>query len=174
MLISPQQAGSLMRRVRLLVSEKVLRAHHTAAYDYLLFLARPHGSDRCQVSYAGMQRNLHLRRERLVEAIRDLEAVGLLRKIRSWVWVEWQGLRVKRQATNTYVFPTLTPEFRGRTANRVSLKKEAKKEAQQQSKPANPPPAPPANDGLSALERVLASLGAAMAKKEAEGATGTG
>ncbi len=163
-----------MRRVRLLVSDKQLRAHHTAVYDYLLFLARPHGSDRCQVSYAGMQRNLHLRRERLVEAVRDFEAAGLLKKIRAWVWVEWQGLRVKRQATNTYVFPTLTPEFRGRTPSRVSLKKEAKKEAHQQAKPANPPPASPVNDGLSALERMLASLGAAVAEKEAKGATGTG
>ena len=171
MLISPHQAGSLMRRLRQLVSEKRLRAHHTAAYDYLLFLARPHGSDRCQVSYAAMQRNLHLRRERLVEAIRDLEAAGLLRKVRSWVWVEWQGLRVKRQATNTYVFPTLTPEFRGRTAIRVDFKKEAKKEAQEQRRPASPPVV---SDGLSLLERVLASLGEAVAEREAREAVETG
>ena len=170
MSISPHQAGSLMRRLRQLVSEKVLRAHHTAIYDYLLFLARPHGRDRCQVSYAGMQRNLHLRRERLVEAIRDLEAAGLLRKVRSWVWVEWQGLRVKRQATNTYVFPTLTPEFRGRTAIRVSLKKEAKKEAQEQRMPTSPPVV---NDGLNALERALALLGEAMAEREGREAVET-
>ena len=160
-----------MRRLRQLVSEKALRAHHTAAYDYLLFLARPHGSDRCQVSYAAMQRNLHLRRERLVEAVRDLEAAGLLRKVRSWVWVEWQGLRVKRQATNTYVFPTLTPEFRGRTAIRVDFKKEAKKEAHQQTKPAS---SPVVHDGLSALERVLASLGAAVAERGARETAETG
>ena len=170
MLISPHQAGSLMRRLRQLVSEKVLRAHHTAAYDYLLFLARPHGRDRCQVSYAGMQRNLHLRRERLVEAVRDLEAAGLLRKVRSWMWVEWQGIRVKRQATNIYIFPTLTPEFRGRTTNRVSLKKEAKKEAQEQRMPTSPPVV---NDGLSALERALALLGEAMAEREGREAVET-
>ena len=174
MLISPHHAGNLMRRVRQLVSEKQLRAHHTAAYDYLLFLARPYGSDRCQVSYAAMQRNLHLRRERLVQAVRDLEAVGLLRKVRSWVWVEWQGLRVKRQATNTYVFPTLTPEFRGRTANRVDLKEPAKKEAQEQRKLVGPPVMGVVSDGLSALERVLASLGEAVAEKEAREALGTG
>lgn len=174
MFISPHQAGSLMRLLRQLVSEKVLRAHHTAAYDYLLFLARPHGSDRCQVSYSAMQRNLHLRRETLVEAIRDFEAAGLLRKVRSWVWVEWQGLRVKRQATNTYVFPTLTPEFPGRTTSRVRFKKEAKKEAHQQRMLESAPPTPPANDGLSALERVLASLGNAIAGRGAREAPETG
>lgn len=167
MFISPHQAGSLMRRLRKLVSEKVLRAHHTAAYDYLLFLARPHGSDRCQVSYSTMQRNVHLRRETLVEAVRDFEAAGLLRKVRSWVWVHWQGIRVKRQATNTYVFPMPTPEFPGRTTIRVG----SKKEAQEQGIPAHPPMAESVGGELGAM---LDRLGRAMKEDMLTGKQETG
>ena len=54
-----------------------------AVLDYLLWRARPHGADRCQVSYRAMADNLHLRRATLVDAVCDLAAAGLLTKLRT-------------------------------------------------------------------------------------------
>lgn len=142
--LTPAAAGALMRRARDLVAARTFRAHHIAVLDYLLWRARPHGADRCQVSYRAMADNLHLRRATLVEAVRDLAAAGLLTKLRTWVWVMWEGFRVKRQATNAYVFADNVPpravrpavqrapgaEFRGETTVGVVVrKKEAREEA---------------------------------------------
>ena len=160
--LTPAAAGALMRRARDLVAARTFRAHHIAVLDYLLFRARPHGADRCQVSYRAMADNLHLRRATLVDAVRDLAAAGLLAKVRTWVWVEWQGFRVKRQATNAYVFADSASvcaprpavrwapgaEFRGGTTIGVSVEKEAREETQRTA--------------VGELEAALARLGALL------------
>lgn len=158
--LTPAAAGALMRRARDLVAARTFRAHHIAVLDYLLWRARPHGADRCQVSYRAMADNLHLRRATLVDAVCDLAAAGLLTKLRTWVWVEWQGFRVKRQATNAYVFADRVPvrparaevrwapgaEFRGGTTVGVVVKEEAREEAPRTA--------------VGELEAALARLGA--------------
>lgn len=151
--MTPSQAGDLMRCCRAAVARGVIAAEVTAVLDYLLFLARKPGQDRCQASLSTMQRNLHLRRQKLIDAIRRLEQLGVLRKVKTRVRVAWQGLFASRQGTNIYVFTkpvAAATEFRGRT----TIREEEKRRLLGGAKIV----------GESGLEHALSRLGRAMVK----------
>jgi len=131
-------------------------------FDYLTFRARQHGRDRVHVSYATMARNLHTSRRKLVQAIRDFEAFGLLRKIKHRVLVAWQGVFATRQGTNEYVFSRLlmpASEFRSSTTIREKLKKEAQRENL-------PTTASTINVVQNGLDAALAKLSQAISSRE--------
>lgn len=144
-----------MNRVRDQVRDGHWPALHLAIFDYLTFRARPHGRDRCQVSYAAIARNLRIRRATLVAAIRDFEAAGLLRKLHTRVRVAWQGIWASRKGSNIYVFACLPTEFRGRP----TIREVSKQEAREQGITAAARPPGPVSAGL---EAALGLLGARM------------
>jgi hypothetical protein len=56
------------------------------------------------VSYSALQKLVRIARETLAEGLRQLEALGLLSKVKRRVRVAWhQGGQRSRQATNAYV-----------------------------------------------------------------------
>lgn len=113
--LSPTKASNLMRLARDHIAKKTLKATELTIMDHLLFRAREPGSDRTQVSLTSLQRNLNLRRETLVQGLRNLEAAKLLTKVKSWIRVEEGGMFVNRQAVNVYVFNLHPPESGRRT-----------------------------------------------------------
>jgi hypothetical protein len=119
--LSPQEAGNRARLCRDLVRRGELHRDCAVLLDRLIFDERKAGADRVQVSITALQTALHIRRERIKELTDALSAAGLLRVIKDWVYVLWQGIWVKRQATNVYVFDT-TPEFPVGTVSKYSKK----------------------------------------------------
>lgn len=117
-----------MNRVRDQVRDGHWPARYIAIFDHLVFRARPHGRDRCQVSYATMARNLRIRRATLVAAIRDFEAEGLLHKLHTRVRAAWQGIWASRKGSNIYVFACLPTEFRRRPTIREVRKQDAQEQ----------------------------------------------
>lgn len=147
-------AANLMRVSRDSVASRAIRPTDHTILDYHLYRSRVPGEDRSVVSLTTMQTNLHIRREELVDAHKRLEAAGLLRKIKSWIWVVWEGVRLRRQATNVYVFPKKVIESRRRT-----VFPEAKKERSCPYQKTGILGARPIKDpGFPALEEMLKRL----------------
>ena len=149
--MSPTQAANTMRAARNLVASGQLKAAQLAVLDYLLWRARRPGTREACVSLTTMQRNLHLRRAALVEAVAVLEGHGLLVKLRTRARVLWRGMWAWRQATNRYLFSLAVPEFRGRTTIR-----EGSLEKTHQGAPR------PGDAPGQGLQDALARLGAAL------------
>ncbi len=107
-----RNAGVLMRETCDHVQAATLPRDAIAVMNLLLFRVRVVGYDRCQVPLKAITRQLRIRKQTVVDIIRDLQALRLLTKVGGWVWVIWEGIRVKRRATNVYVFRPAPPEFR--------------------------------------------------------------
>lgn len=152
--IPAYQANILMNRVRDAVRDRKWPRSYIDIFDHLMFRQRRHGQDRVQVSYTTITDNLHIGRSALVEAIRDFDAAGLLRKLRTRVPVMVKGRRMGTvQGTNIYLFCFPEPEFRGET----TIEKNIKKPAQEQGIAAAARPAGPVSPELWAA---LCGLGA--------------
>jgi DNA-binding MarR family transcriptional regulator len=114
--------AQLMTRAHRLVVEGQLTLKEYGLLSHMLFKERAQGRDRCEVSYGTLARKLHVGRAFLSAAITKLEDLGLLARVRSWHWLTVLGRKVKRQATNLYIFPAPTAEFCGKTVLREDSK----------------------------------------------------
>src|SRR4051812_3902156 len=66
---------------------------------------------------------LHVRKERVVAVLADLDRLKVLTKLRRWVYRPELGKKV--QAANLYIFNAAPPEFRGGTTILTRIKKTA-------------------------------------------------
>ena len=156
--LSPTQAANLARLARRHVIAGALRPAQSDVFTYLLWTQRMPGWDRVMVSYSTMQAHTHMRREDLVETVRVLERLGLIAKIKSWCWVQWQGLRVRRQAKNVYVFRRDAPESERRTVYGEARKTRPCPYVQAGGLQPRVAGAPEQGTVLSALEAALARI----------------
>jgi hypothetical protein len=102
--LTPAQAGAIAKRCRKLLRRGRLTHRQFALLDTLLWSCRRPGSGVAVVSYSALQKLVHIARETLAEGLRQLEAVGLLSKVKRRVRVAWHnGGQQSRQAINAYV-----------------------------------------------------------------------
>jgi hypothetical protein len=71
-----------------------------------------------------LRQALHVKKERVVAVLADLDRLKVLTKLRRWVYRAELGKRV--QAANLYVFSVAPPEFPGGTAILTRIKKRAR------------------------------------------------
>jgi hypothetical protein len=123
--LSPAQAGAIAKRCRRLLRRGRLTHRQFALLDTLLWSCRRPGSGVAVASYSALQKLVRIARETLAEGLRQLEALGLLSKVKRRVRVAWHnGGQQSRQATNAYVLHAPDDpwaghsEFAGRTVPR--------------------------------------------------------
>jgi hypothetical protein len=120
--LSPAHAGAIAKRSRRLLRRGKLTHRQFALLDTLLWSCRRPGSGVAVASYSALQKLVRIARETLAEGLRQLEALGLLSKVKRRVRVAWHnGGQQSQQAMNAYVLhaPADTSaehsEFAGRT-----------------------------------------------------------
>lgn len=117
--------GRVMRRVEHHVRKGLVHYAAEPIVKRLLHWKRPHRVD-VEVTITALASELHIGRKRIVDVLRDLERLGVLTKVRQWLYLP--ELRKKVQTVNRYVFSAAPPEFPGGTTSIQEGKKEALEE----------------------------------------------
>jgi hypothetical protein len=103
--MSPTQAAYIAKKARKAVRAGLLTHHQFAVLETLLWDARPRGSDRVNAAYSFLQKLANVCRQTVSDAIRALEQLGLVRKIKHKTLRLWaNGGRQWQQRPNEYVF----------------------------------------------------------------------
>lgn len=104
--LSPADAGATMRHARSCLKAGTISRTALATLDCLTWNCRAPGKATVKVSISLLQRLLHAARATVVDALKQLEAVGLIQRRRQRVRVSWQGGTASREATAE---TTITP-----------------------------------------------------------------
>jgi hypothetical protein len=102
MTMTPYQAGAIAARIRLLRRQRVLTAHQAALADVMLWSARKPGSAVLTASLATLARLAGQARSTTTAAVRRLEELGLIQRIKRRVRVAWGGSIASRVVANGY------------------------------------------------------------------------
>lgn len=97
------------RRLRKLLRARRLTPHEYALADTLLWSCRRPNTDRCTVSFSSLARLAGVGRTTAVAAVRKLQQLGVLTRVKRWVIVVWGLGRALRQAPNGYIFSEVAP-----------------------------------------------------------------
>ncbi|MBL6081732.1 hypothetical protein JMJ56_27500 [Belnapia sp. T18] len=130
--------AQLMSRAHDFMLAGALRPNQYGLLNHMLFMERRAGDDCARVSLTTLVRKLHCGRDWLVKTLRLFEQLGLMTKIRTDLWVNYLGAKVRRQGTNIYVFSRTPPESRCRTVSREVKNQEKKAHEQGCDRSAGP------------------------------------
>jgi hypothetical protein len=120
--LSGAEAGGIAARVRLLRRQRLLTAYEAALADVMLWTARKPGSACLTASLAVLARLAGQARSTATAAVRRLEELGLIQRIRRRVRMPWHGGRTaSRQVANAYRLIALATETAGRPGREQSL-----------------------------------------------------
>jgi hypothetical protein len=97
--MQPKDAVAIAKRARKLLRAGKITHRQLSIVDALLWCCRSPTSGGIVISYSGLMRLCHVARATIAEALRVLERLGVLSKIRRRVRASWRSL----QATNRYV-----------------------------------------------------------------------
>lgn len=139
--MTPETARRITAHVRRLLTDRVLNAYDFAVYDVLMWRVRRPGRWDCDPDYATIARLAGCCRDRAIEAVKKLVALGIITKTKRHVLIRWGRNRAQvaaRQISNSYVFAAPIIESSPRAADSGFL----------------------IDRGSKALEAALAGLGA--------------
>lgn len=116
--LTPSDAAAIAKRARALLRAGRITHRQLALVDCLLWSCRSPVTGAISASYTALQRLVHVSRGTIAAALRTLQELGVLTRIKRRVRVVWhQGGTATRQATSGYVLhpPAAHTESAGRT-----------------------------------------------------------
>ena len=115
--LTPAEAGEIAKRGRKLLRAGKITHRDLVILDCLLWSCRDPLTGAIVASYTALRRLCRVGREAIAGALRRLQALGVLTRIKRRVRVAWhQGGQQSRQAANAYVLHARShSEFGGRT-----------------------------------------------------------
>jgi hypothetical protein len=117
--LTPAEAAAVAKRGRKLMRAGRITHHQLALLDCLLWSCRNPTTGTIVASYSALERLAHMARATIAEALRVLERLHVLSRIKRRVRLAWhQGGVQTRQATSCYLLhPPRHSEFNGRTVS---------------------------------------------------------